>query len=211
MNNIFFTLQRFYFRLSRLHRRCGYHVHSPFAFELITQVIYEKKAYYAYKELEVGQRKQMRMFGTEDKQVEFQKVNRLLLRLVNKAQPETIVDAGMLSYSALYLQAGKPSANYVPASGLTDLFLEKDVLVDFLYLHDYKNPALMEEIFQVCVARAREQSMFVIGGIGYSKQMRMFWKRLMADKRVEITFDLYDVGILCFDKTKVKQHYQIYF
>jgi ABC-type Na+ transport system ATPase subunit NatA len=69
----------------------------------------------------------------------------------------------------------------------------------------------MEEIFRVCAARTREQSVFVIGGIGCSKPMKALWKRLTADERIRIAFDLYDVGILFFDKTKVKQLYKIYF
>ncbi|KAA6337371.1 hypothetical protein EZS27_014540 [termite gut metagenome] len=210
MGSIFLTLKRFFVRLYRFRHRCGYHVHSPFAFDLITQVIYEKQSYYAYENLKVEEKKQARM--PEKNWVrECRKVNKLLLRLVNKVQPDTIVDVGTLSYSALYLQAGKPSAAYVSASDLTDLFLEKGIPIDFLYLHNYKSPALMEDAFRVCAVRTHEQSVFVIGGIGYSKRMRVLWKRFIANEKVGITFDLYDAGILFFDKTKVKQHYKVYF
>jgi hypothetical protein len=210
MNSILLIIKRFFVRLYRFRHRCGYNVHSPFAFDLITQVIYEKQPYYAYEHLKAEEKKQARM-PEKNRVREFRKVNKLLFRLVNKIQPDTIVDVGTLSYSALYLQAGKPSADYIPASDLTDLFLEKDVPVDFLYLHNYKNPALMEDVFRVCAARIHERSVFVIGGIGYSKQMRTLWKRLIADERVGVTFNLYDVGILFFDKVKVKQHYKIRF
>ncbi|KAA6332523.1 hypothetical protein EZS27_018981 [termite gut metagenome] len=211
MDNLFLTLKRLLVRLSRFHCRCGYGVHSPFAFDFITRVICEKESYYIYKELKVEEKKQMRANPEKGRVNESRKVNRLLFRLVNRVQPCTIVDAGILSGSALYLQAGKPSADYVPASDLTDLFLEKGVPVDFLYLHDYKNPALTEQIFRVCVARSRKQSVFVIRGIGYSKEMKTLWRRLIANEEVGITFDLYDLGILFFDKTKVKQHYKVCF
>lgn len=62
---------------------------------------------------------------------ESKKVNRLLFRLVNYIQPDTIVDAGTLSASSLYLQAGHAKADYVGASDLSELFLEKDTPVDF--------------------------------------------------------------------------------
>jgi hypothetical protein len=161
--------------------------------------------------LKVEVKKQMRANPEKGWVNESRKVNRLLFRLVNRVQPCTIVDVGNLSCSALYLQAGKPSADYIPASDLTDLFLEKGVPVDFLYLHDYKNPALMEQIFRVCVARSHKQSVFVIGGVGYSKEMKTLWRRWIANEEVGITFDLYDLGILFFDKTKVKQHYKVCF
>jgi hypothetical protein len=211
MDTVFLTLKRFLVRLSRFHCRCGYGVHSPFAFDYITQVIYEKESYYSYKELKVEKKKQMRVNHAKDRVNESRKVNRLLFRLVNRAQPCTIVDAGNLSCSALYLQAGKPSADYIPASDLTVLFLERGVPVDFLYLHDYKNPVLTEQVFRVCLARSHKQSVFVIRGIGYSKEMKTLWRRLIANEEVVITFDLYDLGILFFDKTKVKQHYKICF
>ncbi|KAA6346497.1 hypothetical protein EZS27_005978 [termite gut metagenome] len=211
METIFLTLKRFFVRLSRFHCRCGYGVHSPFAFDFISQVICEKKPYTVYKELKVEEQKQMRVNPEKGGVNESRKVNRLLFRLVNRMQPCTIVDVGNLSCPALYLQADKPSADYVPASDLTDLFLEKEVPVDFLYLQDYKNPALTEQIFRVCVARSRKQSVFVIRGVGYSKEMKTLWRRLIANEEVGITFDLYDLGILFFDKSKVKQHYKVRF
>ena len=140
-----------------------------------------------------------------------QKVNRFLFRLVNKVQPATIVEVGRPSVTSLYLQSAKPSAEYLFASDLSELFLDTDVPVDFLYLNDYQNPCLLEEVFRVCVRRTTLKSVFVVHGICYSKEMRAFWKRLQADERVGITFDLYDIGLLFFDKTKIKQHYIVNF
>ena len=57
MNRITLTLKRPFIWLSRFRHRCGYGVHSPFAFNLITQVIYESTPYYKYKDLAVEQKK----------------------------------------------------------------------------------------------------------------------------------------------------------
>lgn len=130
---------------------------------------------------------------------------------MNKVQPATIVEVGRPSVTSLYLQSAKPSAEYLFASDLSELFLDTDVPVDFLYLNDYQNPCLLEEVFRVCVRRTTLKSVFVVHGICYSKEMRAFWKRLQADERVGITFDLYDIGLLFFDKTKIKQHYIVNF
>ena len=46
--NLLYYLKRPLIWLSRFRYRCGYGVHSPFAFSLITDVIYEKMPYYAY-------------------------------------------------------------------------------------------------------------------------------------------------------------------
>lgn len=52
-----FLLKRPFIWLARFRHRCGYGVHSPFAFDLITNVIYERTPYYAYSSLEAEQKK----------------------------------------------------------------------------------------------------------------------------------------------------------
>lgn len=137
MNRITLTLKRPFIWLSRFRHRCGYGVHSPFAFNLITQVIYESTPYYKYKDLAIEQKK---LAPQKDNywKYESKKVKRLLFRLVNYIQPDTIVDAGRLAASSLYLKAGKEGADYTAASELSELFLEAGVPVGFLYLHDYR-------------------------------------------------------------------------
>lgn len=206
--NLLLRLKRPFIWLRRFRHRCGYGVHSPFAFSLITDVVYEKMPYYAYHSLKEEQKKRIRECGWNKGS---RKVNRFLFRLVNRVQPATIVEVGRPSVTSLYLQAAKPSAEYLFASDLSELFLDVDVPVDFLYLNDYRNPDLIEEVFRICARRTTLKSVFVVHGICYSKSMNALWKRLQADERVGISFDLYDVGLLFFDKTKIKQQYIVNF
>ena len=130
MNRMLLALKRPFIWLYRFRHRCGYGVHSPFAFNLITHVIYETTPYYKYKELASEQKRLMpqkdRAWGYESL-----KVKRLLFRLVNYAQPATIVDAGMQAASSLYLKAAKDGADYTAAADLSELFLESGASVDF--------------------------------------------------------------------------------
>lgn len=191
--NLLYYLKRPFIRLSRFRYRCGYGVHSPFAFSLITDVIYEKMPYYAYDLLKVEQKKRI---TTQRWEKGIPRINRLLFRLVNKVQPATIIEVGKPSAASLYLQSAKPSAGYLFASDLSELFLDADTPVDFLYLNDYRNPALLEEVFNICSRRTTPNSLFVVHGICYSKAMKNLWKQLQNDERVGITFDLYDAGLL---------------
>ena len=45
-------IRRIWYWCRRFRYRCGYGVHSPSDFFLITSVVYEKLPYYAYRELE---------------------------------------------------------------------------------------------------------------------------------------------------------------
>ena len=199
-------LKRPFIWLRRFRHRRGYGVHSPFAFDFITDVVYEQSAYYKYKELRAHEKRLKQEKGT-DWLYEPPKLKRLLFRLVNYAQPATVVDAGRLSASSLYLKAACGKADYTGASKLSELFLEADVPIDFLYLHDYHHPDFVEEVFKVCVARTTERSLFVIEGVRYTPAMTALWKRLRKHERVGITFDLYDLGILFFDRSRSKQDY----
>lgn len=61
--NLLLCLKRPFIWLSRFRYRCGYGVHSPFAFSLITDVIYEKMPYYAYFSLKEEQKKMIKEQG----------------------------------------------------------------------------------------------------------------------------------------------------
>ena len=193
MNRMLLALKRPFIWLYRFRHRCGYGVHSPFAFNLITHVIYETTPYYKYKELASEQKRLMpqkdRAWGYESL-----KVKRLLFRLVNYAQP-----------------AAKEGADYTAAADLSELFLESGASVDFLYLHDYHRPEFVEEVFRICADRTAQTSVFVIEGVCYTSRMRAVWKRISRHEKAGITFDLYDLGIIFFDKTRIKQDYIVNF
>lgn len=203
---ILLSLKKPFVWVKRFGNRCGHGVHSPFAFDFITTVIYEKTPYYAYHEL-----KQKSGGSTCPPCGSSGKINRLLFRLVNRVQPGNIIDAGNHSSAALYLQYAKKGARYVSVEEWAGYCPEEEGQVDFLYLHNYADPVFVEKIFFASLPYAHEKTLFVIEGIHRSAQMKALWKRAMEDERVGITFDLYDLGILFFDRTKLKQHYVVNF
>lgn len=99
MGSVALALKRPFIWLRRFRHRCGYGVHSPFAFDLITRVIYEKAPYYKYKDLAEEEEKLAPEKGV-CWEYESRKVKRLLFRLVNYARPDTLVDFGTLSASS---------------------------------------------------------------------------------------------------------------
>lgn len=194
--------------LKRFRYRRGYGVHSPFAFDFITNVIYEKTPYYAYEEIE---QKQLEKKEIQKKPFRSKKKDRLLFRLVNRMQPSLIIDAGCESDSDIYLQSGKRNATYIPVVSASDFILSHHTIADFLYIRYGEDIDFVKEIWRNCIHKAGQHSMFVLEGIHYSTPMKAFWKQCIADDRVGITFDLYDFGILFFDKKKLKQHYIVNF
>jgi hypothetical protein len=195
--------------LRRFRHRRGYGVHSPFAFNFITRIVYERARYYDYDTL----REEEKAFR-EERGHQFAeeplRVRRLLFRLANNIQPATIVDIGNETSASLYLKAGCRKADYKSIDSAGDLPADIPTPL-LLYLHHWRDPQYVEDIFNTMIEKADQRSLFIIEGIGYSRAMRRLWRRLQTDSRTGITFDLFDVGILFFDLTKYKQHYIVNF
>ncbi len=88
--------------LRRVRHRCGYGVHSPFAFRFLTDVVYEREAYYAYRELDAMLSARWRFRR--------RKGLHLLFRLTNYVQPSTITVPADCSQVRRYVQAACPHA-----------------------------------------------------------------------------------------------------
>lgn len=84
--------------LCRVRHRCGYGVHSPFAFKFLTDVVYETTPYYIYGELD-SQLELLHRFRVR-------RVLHLLMRCVNYAQPRQIVAPNAPQMVLDYLAAG---------------------------------------------------------------------------------------------------------
>ncbi|MBR1903349.1 MAG: hypothetical protein IJ826_10305 [Bacteroidaceae bacterium] len=118
--------------LRRIRHRCGYGVHSPFAFRFITDVLYMKLPYYAYEELDKG-------LAFKDT-FRVRKILHMLLRVSNWRQPETIVCLSAPVDVASYLQAGCKKArmtDYIPEGQVDMCWLSEpnDEIISHLHEH----------------------------------------------------------------------------
>jgi predicted O-methyltransferase YrrM len=124
---IVFKFLRYYFTANT-----KYKVHSPFVFELVTEVIKNKNTYYAYKEIEAIRHQLLqnnksititdlgvgsKVFRSDKRKisdiakysVKKPKYGRLMFRLVNRFQPKTVLELGTsLGITTAYL--AKPNS-----------------------------------------------------------------------------------------------------
>ena len=61
--------------------------------------------------------------------------------------------------------------------------------------------------FDILAGKVREKSVIVVDDIHYSEEMEKAWKAICADERVTSTIDLYQMGLVFFDKHYWKRHY----
>ena len=194
----------------RFRYRCGYGVHSPSDFFLITSVMYEGLPYYAYKPLKATS-------STKSLPHYRERINKLLFRLVNYFHPASLVDVGQGNGDALrYMREARPSMAVVALEGLdkdnTLLRLKKELArlgkVDFLHIGF---TPYYKEVFEVALPYLHEGSCVVVGDIYASAEREAWWKERTTDERVVITFDLYDIGLMLFEGKRFKQNYKVNF
>lgn len=222
----------------RIRHRRGYGVHSPFAFNLITWVIYEKLPFYAYSELRKKRKEHLKRCKhfLPDKPYRTEKIDTLLFRLVNEIQPSVLLEIGTSSgLSSLYMSSVGQSVRCItldtvnPVNNFADKLLGNSVNVEFHVGDSIQNlssileslrgidfihlnyPHANDSTFEMCLTKVHHHTIMVVDGIHASGAMEEWWKKTVNDERVGITFDLYSLGLVFFDKTKIKQHYVVNF
>ena len=173
----------------RIRHRKGYGVHSPSDYFLITSVIYENLPFYAFKELH----------DLPMKRVYREKVDKLIFRLANHFQPSIWVnDDPDNQATEKYIHAACPHAiqmsiDEIIASGKTPELVH-------IGSSDY------EKHFNQLLPLVGNSTLFIIGTPDENKEKSEWWKQVIADKRTGVTFDLFDVGLVFFDKKRFKEH-----
>lgn len=203
-------IRRYWNWCRRFRHRCGYGVHSPSDFFLITSVIYEKYPYYAYTEL---RKKRFSNFLPHYRL----KVNRLLFRLVNYLNPNTLVEVGVGNGASIsYMRAARKNMqSYTLKGRIKDRTLdklEKNIhtmgSIDFLHI---AHTSHYKAVFEKAIPYVNDNSCFVIAKPYQDKEKRLWWEQLKKDERISLTFDLYDIGLVFFNKKRIKQNYIVNF
>lgn len=207
----------------RFRYRKGYGVHSPSDFFLITFVVYEDMPYYAFLSLR---------YLRED--LEYlphyrEKTDKLLFRLANYWHPASMLEIGTGSglqtrYMAearkvplLTLEDGQTNPDVAKfLSGCKDVVYEGGDVLRLLdeALAKREAPELVhightpyyKEAFERLLPHTTERTCVIVGSPYATREKKQWWKRVIADERTGVTFDFYDIGLVFFDKKRVKEH-----
>ncbi len=230
------ALRKIWIWMKRFRHRRGYGVHSPFAFNLITYVIYCKNAYYAYEELsrireEVNSGRDQKGRATGST-----KRYRLLFRLANFAAPAHILSLGTgtglgmihlgfarkAEYLALDNRPGfeemtrellscyLPDARYINTPDISRLEQEIEQVPEVGIVHINHFSAAYLPLIEKCMQKVSPHSLFIVEKINQPACKEM-WEKLKKDERSGNSFDLHETGLLFFDKKLPEKHYIVNF
>lgn len=205
MNSIAETCMHAFVWCCRVRHRRGYGVHSPYAYNLIKQVFFETETFYAYEELQHTVGRGRSFWQT--------KTDRLMLRLANEVQPQRIWVCGLqLDVPACYASAGCRRAKRIDWSEQTAVWPDnlqlQQPLVDF-WMWEVKTLDLNR--FEKMAATVAEPSVAVVFDIHRSRSALRLWKNIEHHPLSVVTFDLYDVGVVFFNRQYNKQSYKVCF
>lgn len=203
--------------IQRFRHSKGYGVHSPFAFDFITNVVYEKHWYYAFTDLEY-------LLLSNGIDIHNYNFYHLSYRLITFFKPKTVLEMGFNNVvNTLFIchpdkellcyslgndhQTEVLSTKLLAGIGRRAQFLnqlDKDIKVDSIFLDIKQDSFDVEEL----LLRSNGDAFWVIQGID-TRLGRRLWKSIVRDSRVSITFDSKDVGIVLLNKSYKKQNYLI--
>lgn len=211
----------------KIKNRKGFGVHSPFAYSIITEVIEEKTAYYAYSRMK-------KIYGKETA-IPF-KAACLLFRLANRFQcrkilelkcdggytlvPLLLVDSrnevaslgasdDTLSSRALLCTVGERRGRLSYISALDDL--PEDYAADMFVIN--MRPGGMDDaqFFSWLLRHADERSIFFFKGIRPGGDLESLWDLFCDSDDISITMDMYNYGLAICRPRFFKQHYIVSF
>lgn len=187
-------IKRTFVWLSRIHRCQGFGVQSPSDFRFVREVVNCHRQYAEYAELD---RETPNVGGLE------RKVCRLYFRLAASLKPAVVVNYGESSRSPSSMHMAKGCAT-ARMSGSFDDVPQADLM-------RITTGDGAEQAYEQAVAKAGQRSVLVIEGIKRCGKARALWRKAVGDSRTGVTFDLYYVGIVFFDKKRYKENHIVNF
>jgi len=192
---MFFGLRRLSAWGTRIFHVGGFGIQSPWAYRFERYVIGERYPYYGYDDLRdifpsLGNNRRKRC--------------ELYFRISNYAQPEMwLIPMNGFDVESAYISRGS-----------------KQTVITNCYSAARRGTHLCmlltseSSYSQVCdkfVSEAHVGDILIVEGIYKNESTYKFWKRIEADVRVRVTFDLYYLGIVFFDTSLYKRSYRAYF
>lgn len=167
------------------------------------------------------------------------KYAQLLFRLINHFKPDTIFDLGTsLGLTTAYLASAKRGSTVYTFEGCPETAkvarenfhklklgnikviegnldetlsenLKKVDQLDFVFFDGNHRYEPTMRYFRQCLAKAHEDSVFVLDDIYWSPEMERAWKDIVAMPEVTVAIDLFQIGIVFFRKSQVKEYFTI--
>lgn len=233
-------------------------------YDLYTQIIQPEKNYYIFPEIEsmrfalmnthqiidiqdygagskVSNQTQRKVSQIARHSLASHKEARLLFKLVNHFQPNTLIELGTsLGITTLYLASANSKSQVFTFEGCPNtaqvaqnmfiafelknidltignidqtLKIKTETIeqVDFVYFDANHRLEPTLRYFEILLEKSHENSVFVLDDIHWSKEMQQAWAAIKKHPKVNLTIDLFSMGLVFFRKGIEKQDFILRF
>jgi hypothetical protein len=195
----FKTVNLLKYRILSRYRK-GFSVHSPFVFELLNCVFFEKSSYYCYPKIKAIVEQNFSKRQQHNKL----KYYKLIFRLANYFNPKKVLIAGKNSFIEKIF-------TFV-SSKLSVFKIEKvekiqNLNFDFVFFSEN----FIEKYDKNLFLSTQNNSVLIFENIYQNSKIYEIWKNIIKDKELIISIDIFGLGIIITKNDIPKQHYRVAF
>ncbi len=236
MQSLYYTISRIK-HLCQSGYRKGHWVHSPFTYAILNNVIFERTPYYSFSQIDKLSKnltkKDIKKSIINKRQLE------LLQRLCAYNDAKTIIELNCSNgLSALYLASNSTNSTVYTYEIDENMYNNADLLInrsllkniklykkgkDICYTKELENFTQIDilhinmcggdifDIYTTAKKRSNSSSIFIFSGIDQSRINRENWKKIIIDKNISLSIEIFNMGIIWFNPEIPKQHYKVAF
>lgn len=183
-------------------------VHSPFVYDLVTNVLNDK----SYKQ-EYSKIRNLNASTINSKHL------KLIYRIINRYKSENILEIGDSKHlNRIILSNIQPKANVffcnVKTNEISEIKTQNNIQTesfDFAFYDIKNNDSLTLSEFINHLKYFHNNSIVAVNNIHQSKEMEEVWRKIITQKEVTISIDLFFIGLVFFRKEQVKENFIIRF
>jgi hypothetical protein len=203
--------------LKRLRTAKGFGVHSPFAFNFITNVLFEKLPYYAYFDIP-------RYLSEKHIDAPISSIHQLSFRLVNFFRPKNVlIFGGEQDYALpLFVNAASPEARIICLTDQETKRKMSEICEAMEFWHEFRlepmdaiivDMQFLPKTYDISIENilkiSHNETFWMIRHIDTDKESRRFWKDIQNDPRIALTFDMRQDGIVILNSSYYKFNYLV--
>lgn len=189
----------------RIIRRYGFGIQSPWAYSLVTNVLFDKSKYYAFDEL-------------KDLDSKNAKNNEQIFRIINAIKPCEII----ILHDSNNINNAETTKKYIERASKTiriELIETKNNNIVDTFTNNYPFHRIFSMIYVMTSIHStsllpwltyghiNDKSIIIIEDIKIKN--KTLWTQILNEQKATATFDLGKRGIAFFDSKRVKQNYKL--